>query len=597
MGYLQIRYDKDGNQFDEMIYNYENTSEGYKTNTNKLRWVDDTEPVADHTNDVDDQDVGNYTYDDIGNLIADKSEEIENIEWTVYGKVKKVIRKVGSIKPDLEFAYDASGNRIAKIVREDNGDVKTTYYLKDVLGNIISIYEKNNSASFVLTEQYVYGENRLLTLKPLNNDFGVHVLGQKEYEIADHLNNARIVLSDKSVLGGEGEIIAAIDYLPFGMVARSYNSSTYRFGFNGEEKDFENFNDAYDFGSRIYDSRLGRFTATDPLHKKYPGINPYHFSANCPIAMIDVGGLDGIRNGSNATITATIILIYDPVAIPIATAITAAANAQTNINTVWSAQTYNGMNVTSNVTVTAMTQVAYNAAAAAGTLNPTDGQTNVMQLTSDGTRSQVNFDQRTGSYDVSDLTGASNTAAHEFGHMLGLDDRYQYIQGYSTTTGAENQWLEVVLPTTQVPNDPTYQPLNNLYSTQTSVVTQTQLSFVFNSSNGATEGLTHFSFFSTSRSVLPRGGQGLQGGGIVAGLNAEGGFISSNPAISVQGWIPSSTIQNLNNTNFQTLLSGQGEQLGNSVGNILIEHQNGQHVARFSSGANTVQNLQNPYTQ
>ena len=87
-----IRYDKDGNQFDEMIYNYENTasSQNYKTNTNKLRWVDDTEPVADHTSDIDDQDVGNYTYDEIGNLIADKAEEIASIEWTVFKKIKRI---------------------------------------------------------------------------------------------------------------------------------------------------------------------------------------------------------------------------------------------------------------------------------------------------------------------------------------------------------------------------------------------------------------------------------------------------------------------------------------------------------------------------
>ena len=33
------RWDMDGNQFDAMEYNYENTASGYKTNTNKLRWV------------------------------------------------------------------------------------------------------------------------------------------------------------------------------------------------------------------------------------------------------------------------------------------------------------------------------------------------------------------------------------------------------------------------------------------------------------------------------------------------------------------------------------------------------------------------------
>lgn len=46
------------------------------------------------------------------------------------------------------------------------------------------------------------------------------------------------------------------------------------------------------FGARIYDARIGRWLSTDPLEKKYPGLNPYHFTANNPILYVDKDGRD-----------------------------------------------------------------------------------------------------------------------------------------------------------------------------------------------------------------------------------------------------------------------------------------------------------------
>lgn len=88
------------------------------------------------------------------------------------------------------------------------------------------------------------------------------------------------------------------DYYPFGMVmpGRQYTSSggDYRFGFNGMEKDGEAWSGSagnqLDFGARIYDSRLGRWQATDPLAGKYPWASPYCFVANKPIVFIDPDG-------------------------------------------------------------------------------------------------------------------------------------------------------------------------------------------------------------------------------------------------------------------------------------------------------------------
>jgi RHS repeat-associated protein len=68
----------------------------------------------------------------------------------------------------------------------------------------------------------------------------------------------------------------------------------YRFGFNGKENDYETYytGNVYDYGDRIYSSRLGRFISLDPLQRKYPSLTPYHFTGNSPIIFVDHDGKD-----------------------------------------------------------------------------------------------------------------------------------------------------------------------------------------------------------------------------------------------------------------------------------------------------------------
>ena len=83
-------------------------------------------------------------------------------------------------------------------------------------------------------------------------------------------------------------------YTTFGSVAkgRSFSSTAYRYGFNGKEKDNEVSGDGneYDFGARIYDSRLGKWLSMDPKGGKYMSWSPYCFGLNNPIRFVDVGG-------------------------------------------------------------------------------------------------------------------------------------------------------------------------------------------------------------------------------------------------------------------------------------------------------------------
>lgn len=93
------------------------------------------------------------------------------------------------------------------------------------------------------------------------------------------------------------------NYFPFGMRMwnRSFNSSEYKFGFNGKEKDDElkGEGNSYDFGARIYDPRIGRWLNTDPFESTYPSLSPYNFAANNPIYYVDPDG-SKIKPGQNS---------------------------------------------------------------------------------------------------------------------------------------------------------------------------------------------------------------------------------------------------------------------------------------------------------
>ncbi len=84
------------------------------------------------------------------------------------------------------------------------------------------------------------------------------------------------------------------DYSPFGasLDGRTMQRDAYRYGFNGMEKDDEvkGGGNSYDFGARMYDTRVGRWKTIDPLSKKYPCMTPYSYTANNPILYIEIDG-------------------------------------------------------------------------------------------------------------------------------------------------------------------------------------------------------------------------------------------------------------------------------------------------------------------
>ncbi|MBN2611256.1 MAG: RHS repeat-associated core domain-containing protein [Bacteroidales bacterium] len=137
----------------------------------------------------------------------------------------------------------------------------------------------------------------------VNHKWYARGAGLKKYELKDHLGNVRVVVSDRLTASGalpnitnDAEVLSYNHYYPFGMLqpGRNFAANTYRFGFNGKEMDNEisGSGNMYDYGFRIYDSRVARFLSVDPITRSYPMLTPYQFASNSPISGIDLDGLE-----------------------------------------------------------------------------------------------------------------------------------------------------------------------------------------------------------------------------------------------------------------------------------------------------------------
>jgi RHS repeat-associated protein len=335
----RVAYDQNGNitqylrkgtntvnlNMDSLSYFYNRDAGGRLVN-NQLNYIrDEIGGSAAHSgnypNDIDDQSANNYSYDSIGNLTKDNAEGITNINWSVYGKILRIQKTASGSNPttDMQYTYDAAGNRISKKVTDNAGSIAYTWYSRDAQGNVMSTYTSAGSGTMdsthytlTLTEQHIYGSSRLGILtrnQTMKGAFSFPSIvtfqrGLKNYELSNHLGNVLVTISDKktgfstngtTIDNFTADVRNATDYYPFGMQmpGRAYvASNNYRYGFNGKENDNEvkGIGNQVDFGERIFDPRIGKWLSLDPLMNKYPFASPYQFSLNTPIQAKDPDG-------------------------------------------------------------------------------------------------------------------------------------------------------------------------------------------------------------------------------------------------------------------------------------------------------------------
>lgn len=124
-------------------------------------------------------------------------------------------------------------------------------------------------------------------------------VGDKQYELSNHLGNVLSVITDRSLLTGNifmPDVLSYSDYYPFGMQVptRHGNTNEYRYGFQGQEMDNEikGEGNSLNYTFRMHDPRIGRFLSLDPLSPQYPHNSPYAFAENRVIDGMELEGLE-----------------------------------------------------------------------------------------------------------------------------------------------------------------------------------------------------------------------------------------------------------------------------------------------------------------
>ncbi len=217
----------------------------------------------------------------------------------------------GDINPATGITLNTDGDALLNYldIDDDNDGYATWETIEGGLGAINSIttgiaYTLDTDTDRV--PNYLDGTSGLYPVNGpfVSNNF-ISLVGDKRYEMSNHLGNVLVVVNDKKILSlttagvlryFNADVLSYSDYYPFGQLVPNRHASTpaYRYGFNGKELDNElkGEGNSYDFGARMLDTRVGRWFARDPLESKYPNLSTYNFASNNPIIYYDFDGRD-----------------------------------------------------------------------------------------------------------------------------------------------------------------------------------------------------------------------------------------------------------------------------------------------------------------
>ena len=167
----------------------------------------------------------------------------------------------------VTYSFSADGTKVAV---EDNSGNGYQY-----MGSLI--YAKSGSTLTLESARFAHGY-----IAPQD--------GQVYYHTTDHLGSVRAITNI------QGSVVERNGYYPFG--SETALGSSYpklldnRMKFNGKEEQTLGSLGLLDYGARMYDPAIGRWTAQDPLSEKYYSYSAYNYCVNNPVMFVDLDGRD-----------------------------------------------------------------------------------------------------------------------------------------------------------------------------------------------------------------------------------------------------------------------------------------------------------------
>lgn len=229
---------------------------------------------------------GSFAQDTNGNLTSDGLASLD----IVYN-YRNLTSRISSGGATLaEYEYLADGTKLRAVDGSGNG-----YQYR---GSLIYTQTAGQSGSPAITlDCAVTSAGRIVRENAADGSPTYKV----QHYLRDHLGSVRAVID-----GDTGTVIETNDYYPFGKritpppvaepVEATSQSATSpnRWLFSGKESQsflYANI-PLLDFGARMYNPTIARWTTSDPMSEKYYGISPYVYCLGNPISIIDPNGMD-----------------------------------------------------------------------------------------------------------------------------------------------------------------------------------------------------------------------------------------------------------------------------------------------------------------
>ena len=230
---------------------------------------------------------GSFTHDTNGNLTRDGLSMLD-IDYNDRNLTSRISSGGATL---AEYEYLADGTKLRAVDGSGNG-----YQYR---GSLIYTQTAGQSGTPVITLDCALTSAGRIVRE--NTDDGSSTYKVQHY-LRDHLGSVRSVID-----GDTGTVIETNDYYPFGKripvtnsVAEPVEATTQsatspdRWLFSSKESQsflYANI-PLLDFGARMYNPTIARWTTSDPMSEKYYGISPYVYCLGNPISIIDPNGMD-----------------------------------------------------------------------------------------------------------------------------------------------------------------------------------------------------------------------------------------------------------------------------------------------------------------